>query len=67
VIEYPDAVAARNALKHARSSPALRRLVKPGSVQQLDRTLFLDYTHEPLIEKIVTACAEHPEQKPPAT
>lgn len=65
VIEYPDAAAATEAQQKARESKAIADQADPSQVHVFDRTLFIDYTREPHVRRVVEACATKPDQPPP--
>ncbi|HEX2125289.1 MAG TPA: hypothetical protein VHF45_01850 [Thermoleophilaceae bacterium] len=65
VIEYPDAAAATEAQQKARESKAIAKQAGPDQIHVFDRTLFIDYTEEAHVRRVVEACATKPDQPPP--
>jgi hypothetical protein len=65
VIEYPDSTAAVAAHHRALESKVLKKYVKQSQIQAYGSTLFIDYSKEPHVRKIVLACANRPDQPPP--
>lgn len=66
VIEYPDPAAADAAQQKARESEAISELVdSPSQIQVFERTLFIDYTEEAHVRRVVEACATKPDEPPP--
>ena len=65
VIEYPDAAAAGKAYDKARASTKLGGLGKDQIVFRND-VLFLDYSQDNHIRKIVRACIDRPADPPPS-
>ena len=65
VIEYPAELDAARAERRGRASRVLRQYVAPKRVTAIGRTLFIDYEHDPIVVKIVTAGAQRPERDPP--
>jgi hypothetical protein len=65
VIEYPDSGQATSAFTDAIESKALRKYARKRRIQTLERTLFIDYSGDPHVRKIVNACATRPDQPPP--
>jgi hypothetical protein len=63
VIEYPAAEDAQRALARANRTEALGGDVGPP--QLFRRTLFIDYSHQGYVERIVRACGLHPDARPP--
>ena len=64
VIEYPSTADAQKAFRKANRPGVLGSDVDPPKL--LQKTLFIDYTHDPNVVHIVTACALHPEKPPPS-
>ena len=64
VIEYPTADDAQTAFRKANRPGVLGADVDPPKL--LKKTLFIDYTHDRNVVRIVTACALHPEKPPPS-
>ncbi|HEX8744047.1 MAG TPA: hypothetical protein VF712_13035 [Thermoleophilaceae bacterium] len=65
VIEYPDAKAAEAGLQKARASKALTKEADPSQMKVIEKTLFVDYTREPHVRRVVEACAAKPGEPPP--
>lgn len=64
VIEYPSKADAQKAFRKASKPGVLGSDVDPPKL--LQKTLFIDYTHDRNVVRIVTACALHPEKPPPS-
>jgi hypothetical protein len=65
VIEYPDAAAAAEAQEKARESDAIAQQADANQIHVFDRTLFIDYTQEAHVRRVVEACATKPDEPPP--
>ena len=65
VIEYPDAEAAADAQQEARESKAITKQAPPDQIRLFEKTLFIDYTGEPHVRRVVEACATEPDEPPP--
>jgi hypothetical protein len=65
VIEYPSTIAAARAESDGRHSRVLTSYVAPKRITAIEKTLFIDYAHDPSVRRTVTACARHPERPPP--
>lgn len=65
VIEYPSVDAAGRAYDKARASKKLAGLGKDQIVLRND-VLFLDYSEDAHVQKIVRACIDRPDQPPPS-
>lgn len=65
VIEYPDAADAQAALEKAREPKAFGELGEPKRVSGVERVLFVDFTGEQHVRRVVEACATKPDEPPP--
>lgn len=65
VIEYPDPAAATEAQQKARESKAIAKQAGPDQIHVFERTLFIDYTQEAHVRRVVEACATKPTEPPP--
>jgi hypothetical protein len=65
VIEYPDPGAATDAQQQARESKSLTKQAPPGQMHLFAKTLFIDYTQEAHVRRVVEACATKPDEPPP--
>jgi hypothetical protein len=65
VIEYPDAAAAQDGLERAREPGAFGELGEPRRVTGVERVLFVDFTGEQHVRRVVEGCATKPNEPPP--
>ena len=65
VIEYPDAADAQAGLEKAREPGAFGELGDPKRVSGVERVLFVDFTGEQHVRRVVEACATKPNEPPP--
>ena len=65
VFEYPDESAAEAALEKAREPKAFKSIGQPDKVTVIERTLFVDFTGQLHVGRVVEACARNPDQPPP--